>query len=61
MAVEASVMVAHGIIKDYNSFTESLKQSPNCISYKPDHSAVELLNKIYKDHKRIYSGFKSIG
>lgn len=60
MAVAAAVMVANGIIKDYKSFTESLRQSPNCTSYKPDHSAVELLNIIYETHKRIYPGFKSI-
>jgi xylulokinase len=60
MAIAAAVMVAQEIIKDYDSFTESLKQSPNCTSYIPDPSAVELLNKVYGTHRKIYSGFKSI-
>lgn len=60
MAVAAAVMVAHGIITDYHSFTELLKQSQNCICYEPNTLAVEVLNKAYDTYGRIYPGFKSI-
>jgi xylulokinase len=60
IAIAASVMVAQGIIPNYHQFTETLQQSQNCKSYKPEPYAVELMNKMYDSYCSIYPAFKKI-
>lgn len=60
MAIAASVLIAQGVISDYNKFTETLQQSNDCICYKPNPSAVELYNKSYSTYLNIYPALKKI-
>lgn len=60
IAIAASVLVAKKMIPNYQSFTESIKQSRNCRCYKPNPNAVEVMNKIYKTYCNIYPAFKGI-
>jgi xylulokinase len=60
IAIAAAVMVSQGIISDYHTFTEHLKNSNECVCYKPNSSAVELYNKTYNTYLCIYPAFKNI-
>lgn len=60
IAIASTVMIAQGIIPDYKSFTESMKQSKSCINCKPNQTAVVVMNNMYNTYLSIYPAFKGI-